>query len=91
MDAFTIEQAKADARRFYEQLNRVLTSGDLAKLDQVIAPDAVDHNPVPGMQQCLEGEDGIAEGGLLAQLGLAEVGGAGPRSAPGTAPPAPPS
>jgi steroid delta-isomerase-like uncharacterized protein len=55
VDALSIEQTKADARRFYEHLNRALKSGDLAELDQVIAPDAVDHNPVPGMKQGLEG------------------------------------
>ena len=55
MEAVRIEQTKADAHRFYEHLNRALKSGNLAELDEVIAPDAVDHNPVPGMKQGLEG------------------------------------
>jgi steroid delta-isomerase-like uncharacterized protein len=55
MGAIPIERTKADARRFYEHLNRALRSGNLAELDQVIARDAVDHNPVPGMTQGLEG------------------------------------
>lgn len=55
MEAVRIDQTKADAHRFYEHLNRALKSGNLAELDQVIAPDAVDHNPVPGMKQGLEG------------------------------------
>jgi steroid delta-isomerase-like uncharacterized protein len=55
VDAIAIEQTKADARRFYEHLNGALRSGDLAELDQVVAPDIVDHNPAPGMKQGLEG------------------------------------
>ncbi len=55
MDTLPIEETKADARRFYQHLNRALKSGNLAELDEVIAPDAVDHNPVPGMRQGLEG------------------------------------
>jgi steroid delta-isomerase-like uncharacterized protein len=55
MGAVGIEQTKADARRFYEHLNRALSSGNLSELDAVIARDAVDHNPVPGMKQGLEG------------------------------------
>lgn len=55
VNAVRIDQTKADARRFYEHLNRALKSGNLAELDQVIAPVAVDHNPVPGMKQGLEG------------------------------------
>jgi steroid delta-isomerase-like uncharacterized protein len=62
MDA-GIEKTKADARRFYEHLNRAMKSGNLAELDAVIAPDAVDHNPVPGMKQGLEGiKAAFAEG-----------------------------
>ncbi len=55
MSTLPIDQTKADARRFYEQLNRAMKSGRLEELDQVIAPDAVDHNPVPGMKQGLDG------------------------------------
>jgi pimeloyl-ACP methyl ester carboxylesterase/predicted ester cyclase len=49
------ERTHADARRFYEHLNRALTSGNLSELDDVIARDVVDRNPVPGMTQGLEG------------------------------------
>lgn len=55
MDVDPVERTKADARRFYEHLNRALRSGNLAELDDVIAPDAIDHNPAPGMRQGLEG------------------------------------
>ena len=55
MDVIPIERTKADARRFYQHLNRALKSGNLAELDEVIAPDALDHNPAPGMKQGLEG------------------------------------
>lgn len=55
MEAVRTDQTKADARNFYEHLNRALRSGNLAELDQVIAPDAIDHNPAPGMKQGLEG------------------------------------
>jgi steroid delta-isomerase-like uncharacterized protein len=58
-----IERTKADARRFYEHLNRALRSGISDELDAVIAGDAVDHNPVPGMKQGLEGiKAAFAEG-----------------------------
>jgi steroid delta-isomerase-like uncharacterized protein len=58
-----VERTKDDARRFYEHLNRAMKSGNLAELDAVIAPDAVDHNPVPGMKQGLEGiKAAFAEG-----------------------------
>ncbi len=55
VETLAIERTKADAHRFYEHLNRALKSGNLAELDQVIAPEAVDHNPVPGMKQGREG------------------------------------
>jgi len=56
------------ARHFYDALNRALQSGDLSSLAEVIAADAVDHNPVPGMKPGLEG---IAEsfGDFRAALG----------------------
>lgn len=43
--------AKAAARRFYETLNQALATADFSVLDGVLAEDAVDHNPVPGMEQ----------------------------------------
>ncbi|HEU4385077.1 MAG TPA: ester cyclase [Anaeromyxobacteraceae bacterium] len=65
MDTSPTERTRADARRFYQQLNRALQTGDLALLDEVIAPDAVDHNPVPGMKPGLAGiKAAFAEGRL---------------------------
>ncbi|MBI4459685.1 MAG: ester cyclase [Acidobacteria bacterium] len=46
---------KAAARRIYETLNEALATGNLQLLDNVIAPDAVDHNPAPGQAVGLEG------------------------------------
>jgi steroid delta-isomerase-like uncharacterized protein len=48
-------EIKAAARRIYETLNTALRAGDLATLDDVIAADAVDHNPAPGQTPGLEG------------------------------------
>jgi steroid delta-isomerase-like uncharacterized protein len=63
VDAVRIDQTKANARRFYEHLNRAMRSGDMSELDAVIAPGAVDHDPVPGMKQGLEGiKAAFAEG-----------------------------
>src|SRR5688500_7902864 len=42
------EDTRAAARRFYDVLTRALQSGDLSSLSEVIADDAVDHDPVPG-------------------------------------------
>jgi steroid delta-isomerase-like uncharacterized protein len=50
--------AKAAARRFYETMNQALATADFSLLDGVLAEDAVDHNPVPGMKQ---GREGIKE------------------------------
>jgi predicted ester cyclase len=55
MTAIPLSETKAAARRFYDILNQALASGDLGSLGQVIAEDAVDHNPVPGMKQGLAG------------------------------------
>lgn len=55
MSSPSTEQTRADARRFYERMNRAIASGDMAELDAVIAPEAIDHNPIPGMKQGLEG------------------------------------
>lgn len=51
------EDTRAAARRFYDVLTRALQTGDLSSLADVIADDAVDHNPVPGMKP---GREGIA-------------------------------
>ena len=51
----TIDQNKAIARRLYETLNQALSTGNLAALDEVIAADAVDHNPAPGQKPGVEG------------------------------------
>jgi predicted ester cyclase len=51
------EDTRAAARHFYDVLTRGLQSGDLSSLAEVVAEDAVDHNPVPGMKP---GREGIA-------------------------------
>ncbi len=59
----SIGETKAAARRFYDALNQALAGGDLAPLDHVVAEDAVDHNPVPGMKPGLAGiKESFAEG-----------------------------
>jgi predicted ester cyclase len=55
MHAARTEDVKGVARRFYEVLNEAMRTGDLSLLDEVIARDAIDHNPEPGMKQGLEG------------------------------------
>jgi len=47
----SVEQNKMIARRFYEVFN----SGNLDGLDEIVAADMVDHNPVPGQGPGLEG------------------------------------
>ncbi len=47
----SVEEHKAIQRRVYE----LFSSGNLAALEEVIAPDAVDHNAQPGMATGLEG------------------------------------
>lgn len=51
------DDTRAAARHFYDVLTRALESGDFSSLVEVIADDAVDHNPVPGMKP---GREGIA-------------------------------
>jgi predicted ester cyclase/uncharacterized glyoxalase superfamily protein PhnB len=46
---------KAAARNFYATINEALATGNLSLLDGVVAVDAVDHNPDPGMKQGLAG------------------------------------
>ncbi len=55
MKVTSTEDTRAAARRFYDVLTRALQSGDLSSLAEVVARDAVDHNPVPGMKPGLEG------------------------------------
>jgi predicted SnoaL-like aldol condensation-catalyzing enzyme len=49
------EDTRRAARRFYEIVNQAMRTGDMAALDRVIAPAAVDHDPVPGMAPGREG------------------------------------
>ncbi len=49
------EENKAVARRVYETFNTAMRTGNLALLDEVLAADAVDHNPAPGQGPGLEG------------------------------------
>ena len=46
------------ARRFYSTLEEAVRTGNVARLDDVIAPDAVDHHPDPDMKP---GREGIKE------------------------------
>ena len=45
------EQNKAAARRFLEETDR----GNLDVIDELVSPDAVDHNPFPGQAPGAEG------------------------------------
>ena len=49
------EQTKAAARRAYEVLNKASSTARWDLLDEVIAADAVDHNPAPGQGAGLDG------------------------------------
>jgi steroid delta-isomerase-like uncharacterized protein len=42
------EEIKRAAARFYERVNQAMQTGDVSLLDEVIARNAVDHNPIPG-------------------------------------------
>src|SRR3712207_4518064 len=46
------EVGKAMARRFVEE---VLARGDVAAIDELVAPDFVDHQPFPGVPPTREG------------------------------------
>jgi len=50
-----VEQNKALARRVYETFNTAVRTGNWAALDDVLAANAVDHNPVPGQEPGLAG------------------------------------
>lgn len=57
------QEIKRAAARFYEILNEVMRTGRFELLDGVLAPDAIDHNPVPGMAPGREGiKKAFAEG-----------------------------
>lgn len=51
----TTEDTRSAVQRFYETLNRALSSGDVSLLDALLAPDVVDHDPIPGMTPGREG------------------------------------
>jgi len=55
MELSTSEKTRTAARHFYQVLNAALASGDVASLAQVVAVDAIDHNPTPGMKPGLQG------------------------------------
>jgi steroid delta-isomerase-like uncharacterized protein len=50
------QDIKRAAARFYEMVNETMRTGNAALLDEVVAPNAVDHNPGPGQAP---GRDGI--------------------------------
>jgi ketosteroid isomerase-like protein len=57
------QELKRAATRFYDRLNDALRMGRLDLLDDVLAPEAIDHNPVPGMGPGQEGiKKAFAEG-----------------------------
>ena len=51
----TTEDTRSAVQRFYETLNRALSSGDVSLLDALLAPNVIDHNPTPGMAPGREG------------------------------------
>jgi predicted SnoaL-like aldol condensation-catalyzing enzyme len=53
--SMTDEDTRLAARRFYETLNEAMRTGNTDLLDGVIAPKAVDHDPLPGMAPGREG------------------------------------
>ena len=50
--AVTEQENKALVRRYYEE---VLNGGKMEVLDEIARPDHVEHNPLPGQAQGLEG------------------------------------
>ncbi|QSQ13974.1 ester cyclase [Myxococcus landrumensis] len=61
---------KDAARRFYARLEEALRTGDVDVLDDVIAPDAIDHQPDPGMNP---GRDGIKDAFAGMHLAFSDV------------------
>jgi steroid delta-isomerase-like uncharacterized protein len=49
------QEPKRLAARFYETVNEAVRTGNMALLDALLAPDAVDHNPTPGQGPGREG------------------------------------
>ena len=49
------DDTRRAALRFYDVVNQVMQSGDASAFDAVLAPDAVDHDPTPGMAPGREG------------------------------------
>jgi predicted SnoaL-like aldol condensation-catalyzing enzyme len=49
------EDTRRAALRFYDVVNEVMRSGDTTAFDAVLAPQAVDHDPTPGMAPGREG------------------------------------
>jgi PhnB protein len=46
---------KAGAQRLYDAINDFMATGNTARIDEALAPDAVDHNPDPDMKPGREG------------------------------------
>jgi steroid delta-isomerase-like uncharacterized protein len=44
------DETKRAATRFYETLNEALRTGNMHLLDRVLAPNVIDHDPVPGQK-----------------------------------------
>jgi len=49
------EENKAVARRSYETFNTAMRTGNFGAFEEVLAANAVDHNPAPGQAPGLEG------------------------------------
>lgn len=57
------QDPKSAARRMYERINAAIRTGDMNLLDDVLLPDAIDHNPAPGQGPGREGiKAAFAEG-----------------------------
>src|SRR5258708_4436191 len=54
-DSMTNEETRHAAHRFYDTVNEAMRTGNMALFDAVVAPQAVDHDPVPGMAPGREG------------------------------------
>jgi ketosteroid isomerase-like protein len=51
----TNEETRHAAHRFYDTVNEAMRTGNMALFDAVVALQAVDHDPVPGMAPGREG------------------------------------
>jgi len=63
----SIEENKTIARRVYEE---VLNQGNLAAVDELFAPNTVDHNPLPGQ---LPGFEGAKQGFVVLRTGFPDI------------------